>query len=104
MLNLKVKDAVHVSGYANAAMETMGERIKTLREARHMSQSQLADVCAVTKSAVSQWENGVTENIKLRTFLLLVAALRTDVEYLVHGPARNPAGGAQPRSTRTGNG
>lgn len=103
MLNLAVKDAVRRSDYAIAAMETMCERIKTLREARHMSQTQLADACSVTKSAVSQWENGVTENIKLRTFLALVEVLRTDVEYLVHGAARTASPAARSRSTRTAN-
>ena len=103
MLNLLVNDAIPRTDYDIGRMETMGERIKTLREARHMSQSQLADACHVTKSAVSQWENGVTENVKLRTFLLLVQALRTDVDYLVYGPARIPSGEVRLRNVRKAN-
>jgi transcriptional regulator with XRE-family HTH domain len=82
-------------------MDTMGQRIKSLREARGMSQQGLADAVGVSKSAVSQWELGQSKNIKLPTFLALLEVLHTDMEYLVYGPARKPG---QTRTTRTGNG
>jgi transcriptional regulator with XRE-family HTH domain len=44
----------------------------------------------VTKSAVSQWEAGATQNIKLKTFLALLEVLGTDYEYLVYGADRAP--------------
>lgn len=71
-------------------MQTMGDRIRLLREARRYSQERLADTLGVTKGAVSQWENGGTENIKLVTFMALCAALMTDPEYLIFGPNRSP--------------
>jgi len=86
-------------------METMGQRIKALREARGMSQQQLADAVDVSKSAVSQWELGQSQNIKLRTFLALLDALKTDMEYLVFGAARKPpADDDRTRRQRTGSG
>jgi transcriptional regulator with XRE-family HTH domain len=104
MLNPMVKDAVPAPGY-DGPMDTMGDRIRTLREARRMSQPQLAAATGVTKSAVSQWESGETKNIKLNTFLALVEVLQTDFEYLVYGASRSPDRGEKPaRSGRTGNG
>lgn len=73
----------------------MGDRIRTLRQAKGYTLQQLADRLAlhgvtVTFSAISQWERGETSNIKLTTFLALVAELGTTHEYLVHGPADPP--------------
>lgn len=86
-------------------MDTMGERIKALRQARGMTQAQLAQAVGVTKSAVSQWEIGLTENVRLRTFMALVDVLKTDVAFLVYGPNRaSGAGSARTRTPRTGTG
>jgi transcriptional regulator with XRE-family HTH domain len=74
----------------------MADRIKTLRQARGMTQEQLADYCGVTKSAVSQWENGSTANIKLQPLMRLVEALRTDHAYLIYGQNRRPDGDLGP--------
>lgn len=96
MLNLKVKDAVPACIYA-VGMETMGDRIRQLREARGLTQLQLGTLVGVTKSAVSQWEDGSTKNLKLETFLRTVEALQTDAEYLIWGPDRGPVRGAGKR-------
>ena len=101
MLNLAVQDAVPAYLYAACLMETMGDRIKTLREARKHTQESLAKAVGVTKSAVSQWEAGSTKNIKLETFLNLLRVLRTDHEYLVYGAERAPKAGP---GARTGGG
>lgn len=60
-----------------------------LREARGLSQAALAKLCGVTPGAVSQWELGSTENIKLEPFLRLCDALVVTPHYLVFGPARS---------------
>lgn len=93
MLNPLVQDAVPAYLYIARVMETMGDRIKTLREARKHTQESLAKAVGVTKSAVSQWEAGSTKNIKLETFLALLRVLRTDHEYLVYGAERAPRTG-----------
>jgi DNA-binding XRE family transcriptional regulator len=87
MLTSTVKDAYASIPYA-IRMERLGDRIKMLREARGLSQTALGDLVGVTRSAVAQWEDGSSENIKLETFLKLCDELRTDPHYLVFGPKR----------------
>lgn len=65
----------------------MGERIRMLRLARGLSQDQLSKKLGVTVGAVSQWESGATENIRLRTFLELCEVLVVTPHYLVLGPS-----------------
>ena len=72
-----------------ATTESMGDRIRVLRQARGYTQEQLAQKVGVSKSAVSQWEDGSVANIKLKTFLLLLDALQTSHEYLIFGPEGN---------------
>lgn len=91
MLNTAVKDAGLNVAYALHQMETMADRIKRLREAQNLTQTELGELCGgVTRSAVSQWEDGSTTDIKLRQFLALCDALKTDPHYLVYGPDRVP--------------
>lgn len=91
MLHTPVKDATQDVPYAHR-METIGDRIRQCRIARGMTQQQLADAVGVTKGAVSQWELGGTKNVKLDTFLKLIAALHTTAEYLVTGPSPASSG------------
>lgn len=91
MLHLQVKHAAMDGGLNCLAMQTMGDRIKLLRESKNWTQGELAGRLTargakVTISAISQWERGETKDIKLRLFLALVAELGTTHEYLVHGP------------------
>jgi HTH-type transcriptional regulator / antitoxin HipB len=72
-------------------METMGDRIRQLRKARNLTQEQFAKAVGVTKSAVSQWEDGSTKNLKLDTFLRVLETLGTDAEFLIFGPERGAA-------------
>jgi DNA-binding XRE family transcriptional regulator len=81
------KDDLHHYPYADG-METMGQRIRLLRQARGLTQQQLGDHLGVSKVAVSQWETGSTENIRLKTFLALVDLLGTKPEYLIFGPEK----------------
>lgn len=64
---------------------TMGERIRQLREAQGMTQTELAVACRVTKLAVIGWETHTTENIKLKTFLQLATVLGVSIQHLVYG-------------------
>lgn len=101
MLNISVNHAERMTHYAKP-METMGDRIRYLRGVKGYSQSELAKLVGVTKSAVSQWENGQTANVKLATFLRLCDALAARAEYLIYGPAR--AGVPRPPSSARGAG
>ncbi len=88
MLELNFKDAGGLPAYAAFPMETMGQRIKRLRESRNWTQSDLSELVGVTVSAVSQWELDQTENVKLVPFLRLAKVLETDPHYLVFGQTR----------------
>jgi transcriptional regulator with XRE-family HTH domain len=80
-------------------METMGERLKRLRVARGYTQPEFARLVGVTKSAVSQWEDDSTKNLKLTTLARVLDVLGTDLQYLVWGENRAPAStppGAKP--------
>ena len=88
MLDSQVKHVGCLNLYPSGAMDLLGDRIRALRQARGLSQSQLAELCGVTKSAVSQWELGQSANIKLEVFLSLVDALGTSPHYLVFGPEK----------------
>lgn len=101
MLNIEVKHAEQSNLYAVPLMETMGARIRRLREAKGLTQPALAELCGVTKSAVSQWEDESTANIKLEPFLRLCEHLGTDPRYLVWGPERvDPAAPLPPKTLR----
>lgn len=98
MLNLHVKDAVPAVAYAGI-METMGDRLRRLRVARGLTQPEFAKLVGVTKSAVSQWEDDSSKNLKLAVLARVLDVLNTDLKYLVWGEARGP-GGAPGPSTR----
>lgn len=92
MLNRAVNHALPGLAYAVPAMETMGEQIRSLRQARGLTQVDLARAVGVTKSAVCQWEDGSTQNIRLAHFMALLRALGTDAPYLIWGADRAPDG------------
>jgi DNA-binding transcriptional regulator YiaG len=92
MLNGNVKYANEEVAYSNE-MQTMGDRIRLLRQAKALSQSQLAERVGVTAGAISQWESGLTKNIKLETFLRLCEELGTVPHYLIFGPGKQPGAG-----------
>ena len=87
MLTLRVNHSNAGIG-ENAAMETMGGRIRILREAQGMTQAQLAKAVGVTRGAVAQWELGIALNVRLQPFLRLCDVLRTDPHYLIFGGDR----------------
>jgi len=102
MFNLHVKDAVPLPAYA-LGMETMGERLRRLRVARGLTQPELGRLVGVSKSAVSQWEDDSTKNLKLATLARVLDVLNTDLQYLVWGEARAPSGGGPfPRRRHSG--
>lgn len=91
MLHTRVNYATRVASYT-ARMQTMGDRIKFHREAKGLSQSDLARLCGVTKGAVSQWELGRSKNVKNSTWLKLTEALGVSGDYLVNGVSRGGRG------------
>ena len=69
-----------------AINESLGTRIRTLREAGGLSQMDLALAIGVTQAAVSAWEAGNSLNLKLQTFLRILDVLGVaEPEYLIRG-------------------
>lgn len=92
MLQPNVNHATTELALRYKPMETMGDRIRALRQSKGWTLNELAERLSrrgskITFSAISQWERGDTQNIKLQTFLSLVDELGTTHEYLVHGPS-----------------
>ncbi len=96
MLELNIKDAGRLPAYALWMDESMGQRIKRMRDQRGWTQTELAERVGVTVSAVSQWELDQTENVKLLPFLRLARLFETDPHYLVFGQGRGTAELAKP--------
>ncbi len=61
---------------------TLGERIKTAREARRMTQGELGERCGTTKQTVFKYESGVVTNIPLDRLEQLAAVLEVTPGYL----------------------
>lgn len=72
-------------------METRGQRLKGLRTARKMSQSQLAEELGVTKANVSKWESRASPNIDLDVFFALAKFFDIDPRELAIGEATTPS-------------
>ncbi len=79
-------------------VDTMGQRIAVLREARGLSVPELADIIGVTRALVWQWEQDMVKGIRPENFVRLCHALGVTPEYLVWGPDRAPNGPAPRRN------
>jgi len=58
MLKNDVNHAANDRNYAYAGMETMGDRIRAIRQARGMTLDEVAAIVGVGSAAISQWERG----------------------------------------------
>lgn len=71
---------------AITAKQTLGQRIggkiRTHREAKGWSQSDLASKIGRLQSQISEWENGVNEP-QLSTLIAIASALKVDVGQLL---------------------
>lgn len=66
--------------------ETLGERVRRLREAEGLTQEQLvARIPGMTASALSQLENGVSKGVKPENLIGLARELEVSPEELVEG-------------------
>ncbi len=72
-----------------ARKREIGERIRARRKLLGLSQTELGEAVGVTKSAVSQWENGHT-HVDPKTLPILVKALKTTEAYLQTGEVIHP--------------
>lgn len=61
----------------------MGNRIRDLRRAKGLTQSELAEKVGVNDSAIAKYENGRIENLKRSTIAALAKALDCSPVYLL---------------------
>lgn len=71
-------------------METLAQRIKRLRAANGLSQAALGNACQVSRVAVTKWENGDTENLKLINLKRLASAFHISVGELIDAAEPKP--------------
>ena len=62
---------------------TLGERIRSLRKARGMTQQELADKLHTTKQTIGKYEQGIVTNLPLSRISELAQALSTTPAYLI---------------------
>ena len=62
---------------------TLGERIRSLRKARGMTQQELADKLHTTKQTIGKYEQGIVTNLPLSRISELAQALSTTPAYLM---------------------
>ena len=66
-------------------MSAVSKNLKRIRQAKGMTQDQLADALHVTRQAVSSWETGRSEP-DIETLLALAEALGTNADEMIYGP------------------
>lgn len=66
-------------------MNTLADRIKALRIEKGINQSDLAKRMAVTRSAVSQWESGLTKSMDGAKLVTMARILDVSSEWLATG-------------------
>lgn len=67
------------------ALYTIGDRIRHARTQAELTQDQLAAKIGVTKSAVSQWENGNVENLRPTNLFALEEATAFSARWFITG-------------------
>jgi len=71
-----------------------GDRLKEIREARHMTQEDLANRVGITAQQIYRLENGKSNNPKADFLAALAKELEVSIDYLV-GIVDDPAGHLQ---------
>jgi transcriptional regulator with XRE-family HTH domain len=82
------------NGSAQAAVNSIGERLRSLRQARGLGVRELARRVGVTPSLLSQMERG-SVNPSVMTLFQLAEALDTSTDYFF-GEGRTPGGQPEP--------
>lgn len=62
-----------------------GRRLRQAREAKHLTQGQLAKKMGTSHATVSNWENGKTKTVRAELLLKAANALNVKVDKLFYG-------------------
>jgi transcriptional regulator with XRE-family HTH domain len=71
--------------YMAQAIETIGDRIKRVREELGLTQKQVGEAAGISSSAVSQIESGNSTTLKPENLFPIAEILGKDAEWLVTG-------------------
>lgn len=73
------------------SISPIGGRLRLAREARGLTQEELARRVNVTASTVSKWEQGARANPQSRAMVAVAALLGVSLDWLLLGKGRGPA-------------
>jgi transcriptional regulator with XRE-family HTH domain len=76
-------------------MPSVGDRIREIREAKKLTQDQLAEKAAISKGFLSEVENG-KRNVSSEYLLRIANSLGASVDYLLRGAADLSNGNKEP--------
>ncbi len=82
---LSPNEAYYLNEESIAAMNKLAERIRVAREEAGLSQADVAKSLCLSRSAVNQWEQGLSKNIRLSHFFALARLLGQDPKWLATG-------------------
>lgn len=68
--------------------QKIGERLKKGREAKHLTQEQLAELTDLSVSHISAVENA-SSGVKLQTFVNIVNKLELPIDWVIYGDYEN---------------
>ena len=61
----------------------MGEKIKSLRESKGISQYRLAELTGINRSTINRYENGSIQKISFDNLLKICEALEIDIKNII---------------------
>ncbi len=102
MLKGNVNHALGGLAYSYSPMETMGDRIRMLRQSRNLTQEEMGKIVGVSGASISQWESGATTGIKPENFLRFCSYFGTDPYWIVFGPENQRTGPLEKASSAIG--
>ena len=76
-------------------MPSAGDRIREIREAKRLTQDQLAERTGISKGFLSDVENG-KRNVSSEYLLRIANALNASVDYLLRGTSQPSTGPGEP--------
>jgi transcriptional regulator with XRE-family HTH domain len=81
----RLADLLFQSTFQNRDMDSMGDRIRSLRKARGLTQVQLRDRAKIGQSTLSELESGASQSMTVETLMSLCRVLTTTPNYVLYG-------------------
>ena len=78
---------------------TIGDKIKSLRKAHGLTQTELGDKLGVKTNAVSKWECGRVEDIPMSKVRTMASLFNVSISYLIDEEIEITSESASPKTT-----